>query len=152
MLQVFGLLAWAVVVFLAISWTIGCRTKARSPEGFSWVAATQVLSFYVVSLLFLVFDWNKLYILWLLPLIIFGAPFIALGGIPGVSQLVMAMTRLFVPVILIRISCRDHDEPPPDLLDETGSFRPRDQLTPEQERRADEYWERQTEKLRRMKG
>jgi hypothetical protein len=116
------------------------------------VAATQVLSFYVVSLLFLVFDWNKLHILWLLPLIIFGAPFIALGGIPGVSQLVMAMTRLFVPVILIGIPRRDHDEPPPDLLDETGSFRPRDQLTPEQQRRADEYWERQTEKLRRMKG
>jgi hypothetical protein len=152
MVQAVGWLAWAVGVFLAVSWTIGCRKKARSSEGFSWAAGIQVLSFYAVSLVFLVFDWNKLHIVWLLPIIIFGAPFIALGGVPGLSQLVMALTRLFVPVILMGIPGRDNDEPPPDLLDATGSFKPRDQLTPEQQRRADEYWKRQTEQLRRTRG
>lgn len=179
MLQVFGWIAWAAVVFLAVSWTIGCRTKARSSEGFSWAAGIQTLSFYVMSILFLVSDWNKLHMFWLIPAVISGAPFIALSGIvgvkaaflglplplkisgaplialgviPGLSQLVMALTRLFVSVIPIGIPRRDDDEPPPDLLDETGSFKPRDQLTPEQQRRADEYWTRQTEQLRRMRG
>ena len=44
------------------------------------------------------------------------------------------------------------DEPPPDLVDETGTFKPRAQMTPDEQRRADEYWRRQTERLRRMTG
>lgn len=55
-------------------------------------------------------------------------------------------------VSMLRALPVDPNEPPPDLLDETGSFKPRDQLTPEQQRRADEYWKRQIEQLRRMKG
>jgi hypothetical protein len=75
-----------------------------------------------------------MHILWLLPLIVFVAPFITtLGGMLGGS------------------SRHDLDEPPPDLLDETGTMKNRDQLTSEQQRRADEFWERQTEKLRSTK-
>jgi len=134
MLELLGWLNWMVAVVLAISWTIGCWRTARSPEGVSWAPVIQALSFYIVSVLFLVFGWNKMHILWLLPLIVFVAPFITtLGGMLGGS------------------SRHDLDEPPPDLLDETGTMKNRDQLTSEQQRRADEFWERQTEKLRSTK-
>lgn len=67
MSEVIGWIIWGIVAFWALSWTIGCRTNMRSQEGLQMATAVLTFFWWVVAILFLIFDWSRLHILSIAP-------------------------------------------------------------------------------------
>ena len=109
MSQIIGWAIWSIVVFLAISFAFGCRTYAKTGRGFQW--ATGILTFFLwfIAVLFLVSDWNKFHILWVVPMSFFAATFLASRGIPILSPLVLFATRVFLNIVLIGVPPTNED-------------------------------------------
>jgi hypothetical protein len=101
MLPVIGWIAWAGVVYLALTFAYRCRKYAAAKQGFQWATGVQTFFWWLIGVVFLLTQLNKLHIIWLVPVGFFGAQFIALGGIPVVSPLVLLATRAFLRLILI---------------------------------------------------
>ncbi|MDW8356228.1 MAG: hypothetical protein RMK57_17045, partial [Bryobacterales bacterium] len=89
MLEVIGWIAWATVVYVALSFAYGCRQYIASGQGFTWTTGVLTLFWWVIALFFLVTDVNKLHIIWLVPVAFVLAQFIGIVGIPVISPLVM---------------------------------------------------------------
>lgn len=100
MLKTLGWVVWAIAVLLAASWAYGLRAYARAGKHFTTATAVQTLFLWVISIGFLISDYNKLHILWLGPVSFVAAQFIAFVGIPILSPLVLLLTRGFVRVVL----------------------------------------------------
>lgn len=103
MIKIIGWLIWSIIAFLAISFAFGCRTYAKTGEAFQWTTGVQTFFFWLIAILFLIFDWNKLHILWVTPVAFFGAQFLVIGGVPILSPIVLFVTKLFLNIILIGI-------------------------------------------------
>ena len=104
MWHMIGWIAWGIIVFLAVSFAWGCRSYAKSGHGFQWATGVQTFFWWVISILFLVFGWNKLHILWIAPIAFFSARFLALGNIPILSPVVLFLSKLFLNIILVGIN------------------------------------------------
>jgi len=103
MWQIIGWIIWGLLVFFAISWAFGCRTYAKSGQGFQLATGVQTFYFWIIAFLFLVFEWNKLHILWVTPIAFFTANLLVHGGIPILSPLALFATRIFLSIILIGV-------------------------------------------------
>lgn len=100
--EIIGWIAWVVVAFFAVTFVIGLRRYEKSGHGFQWATATQAMFFCIIAVLFLLYDWNKLHIIWVAPLS-FVAAIIIFGGVPFLLPLVMLFTKMFVSIILIGV-------------------------------------------------
>ncbi len=103
MWQIIGWIIWTILAFLAISFTFGCRTYAKSGKGFQWDTGVLTFFFWIIAIFFLFFGWNKLHILWIIPTALFTAQFLVLSGIPILSPIILFATKIFLSVILIGI-------------------------------------------------
>jgi len=93
---IIGWTIWGVTAFLAISFAFGCRRYAKSGQEFQWTTGVQTFFWWIIATLFLIFDWNKLHILWIAPICFFSAQLLVLGGIPILSNFVMFATKGFL--------------------------------------------------------
>jgi len=91
------------MAFLAISFAFGCRRYVKSRQGFQWATGVQTFFWWIIPILFLIFDWNKLHILWVAPICFFSAQFLVIGGIPILSNVVMFATKMFLGIVLFGI-------------------------------------------------
>ncbi len=103
MWSVIGWIAWAVAAYLALTFAYGCRKYAAAGQGFQWATGVQTFFWWVISVVFLVAPLNKLHIIWLLPVGFLSGSFIALGGIPILSPVVLLLTRMFLALVLVGV-------------------------------------------------
>lgn len=103
MWQIIGWIVWGILFFLAISFAFSCRVYAKSGKEFQWATGVQTFFFWIIAILFLIFEWNKIHILWVAPTAFFVAQFLVLGRVPILSPLVLFVTRIFLNVVLIGI-------------------------------------------------
>lgn len=89
--------------FLAISFAWGCRSYAKSRQGFQWATAVQTFFWWIIAIIFLIFGLNKLHILWIAPIAFFSAQFLAFGSVPILSPIILSATRMFLSIILVGI-------------------------------------------------
>lgn len=103
MWQLVGWIVWGIIACLAISFSFGCRSYAKSGHSFQWATGVQTFFWWIIAILFLIFGWNKLHILWIGLIAFFSAQHFALGTIPILSPLILFATRMFLRIILIGI-------------------------------------------------
>ena len=103
MWSVIGWIAWVGVVFLAVTFAYGCRKCAAAGQDFQWATGVQTFFWWVIAVVFLITPFNKLHIIWLVPLGFFLAQFVALAGIPILSPLILLVTRMFLALVLIGV-------------------------------------------------
>jgi hypothetical protein len=82
MLQIIGWIVWGIVTFLAIALTRGWVRRSYSRQGKAYQMATWVQTFFlwVIVILFLVFEWNKLHLIWIAPILFFSAQVLVFLG------------------------------------------------------------------------
>jgi len=97
---------WGIVAVISISWAIGCRTYVARNQSLQWGTIASTMLLCTMTVLFIIFDWNKLHILWIAPLIIFVPQFIILSGIPILSPLLLALSSLFLKILTIGLTPR----------------------------------------------
>jgi hypothetical protein len=102
-IQIIGWIVWCIIIFLAISWAYSVRIYVKSGKGVHWATATQTLFLWIISALFLIFNWNKLHILWVAPISFFLAQLLVIGGVPILTPIVLFATRAFLKLILFGI-------------------------------------------------
>ena len=103
MWQIIGWIIWGIVAFLAISFAWGCRSYSKSRQGFQWATGVQTFFSWVIAILFLIFEWNKLHMLWIAPILFFSAQLLVLGRVPLLSPIILFATRMFLGIILIGV-------------------------------------------------
>lgn len=106
LIEIISWLIWGILVWFAVSWAIGCRVYVKSGRGIQWATASQTLFLCIISILFLIFDWNKLHILWIAPISILATGLIMIGKIPILRSLLLFITNLFMKLILIGVKSR----------------------------------------------
>lgn len=65
-INIVGWVAWALDVFLAISFTRGCRMCVKRGQQFQWLTALQTTIFWIVAAVFLLLPVPKVHIVWIL--------------------------------------------------------------------------------------
>jgi len=103
MWQIIGWIAWGILAFLALSFVFSCRVYAKSGKEFQWATGVQTFFFCIIAILFLIFEWNKLHILWAVPVAFFVAQFLVFVRVSILSPLVLSVTRIFLNVVLVGI-------------------------------------------------
>ena len=75
MLQIIGWIVWGIVTFLAIALTRGwvCRSYSRQGKAYRRATLVQTFVLWVIVILFLLFEWNKLHLIWIAPILFFSA-------------------------------------------------------------------------------
>lgn len=101
MLNVFGWIIWSLLLSVCVFWSYGCRKYSQSAHGVMWQTITSTLFFWIILIVFLIFDWNKLHILWLAPLVWLLSQFVILAGIPIITPLIMMILQIFMNLLLI---------------------------------------------------
>jgi hypothetical protein len=101
MWQIIGWIVWGIAALLAVSFAWGCRSYSKSGQGFQWATGVQTFFLWVVVILFLIFEWNKLHILWIAPISFFSARLLVLSRVPLLSPIILFATRTFLGIILI---------------------------------------------------
>lgn len=125
MWQIIGWTAWGIVVLVASLLSYGCRSHVKHGQYFNLGAGVQMLCFWVIVFLFLIFEWNKLHILWIAPLSfivtsLFFSYLLAFAKLPiplifilfGLLSPILIATRIFLSILLIGI------EKPPNYYTE----------------------------------
>jgi len=100
-LSIIGWVAWTFSTYLALSFAYGCRRMIRSGRSFQWATAVQTFFWWVIAVVFLFTPFNKLHILWLLPVLFFGAQFLVLSSVPLLTPAVLFLTRIFMKLVLL---------------------------------------------------
>ena len=100
---IIGWIVWGIVAFLAISFACGCRSYSKSGQGFQWTTGVQTFFWWVIAILFLIFEWNKLHMLWIAPILFFFAQLLVLGKVPLLSPIILFATRILFGIILIGV-------------------------------------------------
>ena len=103
MWQIIGWIIWAVLAYQAVGFAYGCRTYTKSGQGFQWATGIRTFFFWLIVILFLIFDWSKLHILWIAPIAYLAAPFLVMGRIPILSPFVLFATGIFLDLILVGV-------------------------------------------------
>ena len=100
---IIGWIIWSTVIFLIIWSIFGWRIKAKSGEEFDWKPYVSTPFLLIISILFLIFDWHKLHLLWILPIVLLGIPSLVIKKIPVASPLILSITRIFQNLVLVGI-------------------------------------------------
>jgi len=79
MWQVIGWIIWCLLVLFAISLTFGCWKYIKTGQRLQMATCIQTLFFWIVVILFLIFEWDKVHIIWIALLAFFGAQILAIG-------------------------------------------------------------------------
>lgn len=103
MFKIAGWVIWALVTLYAVSFVFGCRTYAKAGQAFHMTTGVQTFLLCLISALFLALNWHKLHMLWVVPIVYFGASFLVLSNIPVLSPLILGATRIFLKIALIGI-------------------------------------------------
>jgi hypothetical protein len=98
-----GWIIWGLLVCVALTWTWGIRVYMKRGQGepVQFTTATQTMFLWFIVILFSIFNWNKLHILWVVPISIFLAQLLIIGGIPILSSIFQNLTKLFLKIILV---------------------------------------------------
>ena len=96
-----GWIIWGILTFLAVSFLLGCRRYASSGERFQQATGIQTFLLWIVAVFFLFFSWNKIHILWIVPVLMLLAPIIT--QIPILSTVVLFVTKIFLSIVLVGI-------------------------------------------------
>ncbi len=92
-----------------IAGVVNCRIRAKE-RGVDAAAGTTIFFFLLTAILFLAFGWNKLHMIWVLPVALFTIPFLVAKKIPIASPIALSATRIFQKMILVGIKPKIPDE------------------------------------------
>ena len=103
MWKIIGWTIWSIITFLAIWGVYSWRKKVESGEEFDWTPYSITLSFWVISILFLIFDWHKLHLLWIVPIAFMTISSAVLNQTPIVSSILLFAIQLFQKIALVGV-------------------------------------------------
>jgi len=103
MAQIIGWTVWGMVVFLAVSFAWGHRFYSKSGQVFQCAIGIQTFFWWIIAILFLIFEWNKLHIIWIAPTLFCSAQLLVLGRVPLLSPIILFVTEIFLDIILIGV-------------------------------------------------
>lgn len=109
-IQIIGWLIWVVVLIWAVLWTIGWRIAAVSQKPMQKSTGVFIFFLWVIDVLFFIFDWNKLHILWAIPVSFVFSMFVVLPGIPIISTIVLFLSGLFLAIVCVGWSKNNQKE------------------------------------------
>src|SRR3989337_3188578 len=69
MVSFIGWIIWGTLVFFAINWTFGVIYYLKTKKKVTKATILQTVSFWIIAIVFLLTSWNKLHLIWLVPLI-----------------------------------------------------------------------------------
>jgi len=101
MTQIIGWVIWSFVVLLAVWGVFSRRARAKFGENLDEEVFVVTPSLWIISILFLIFDWHKLHLLWIVPIAFVATPF--LQKIPIVSPLILFVTGIFQKIVLVGV-------------------------------------------------
>ena len=110
MWQIIGWIIWSLITFLGIAGIYYCRKSANSEQGLDFISSTYICCLWLISILFLVSDWNKLHIIWSAPIILFLIPTIIRKNVPVISSIMAYSIGAFLTVILAKTKANLLDE------------------------------------------
>lgn len=142
-MQVVGALLWIIGAVLTISWAYGVRRYVRSGQGISQQTVNQTMLFALSLLVVPVFGLSPFHLLWMFPV----------AFILGALSLAFPFSTLSVPGRMFGAICcvglkRAQSAEALNLFDKDGNYKPRDQMTPEEQKAFDAEMTRLTEKLK----
>jgi len=68
---IIGWILWVLLAFIAFSLSLGCWTYIKQGRRVQRATVMQAILFVLLAIIFIVFDWNKIHIVWAAPLIFF---------------------------------------------------------------------------------
>jgi hypothetical protein len=142
-MQVVGVLLWIGTAFITIFWAYGIRSYVRSGQGVSQQTVNQTMMFALSLIIVPIFGLSPFHLLWIFPVsFVFGMlsfvfPF-SLLSVPG---------RTFGTICCIGLTQRQATGSI-NLFDKDGNYKPRDQMTPEEQKAFDAEMRRLTQKLK----
>ena len=74
MWQIIGWVIWSLVALLAVWGSLSWRIKAKFGENLDGESYVITPSLWIISILFLIFDWHKLHLLWIVPIAFIATP------------------------------------------------------------------------------
>ncbi len=95
-----GWIVWWINAYLAYNFASGVRNWSKAGKRVTEAGVVQSFLFLLIAIVFLVTSWNKINIIWLIPVVIVGGNFIALGGIPIVSPLIMFCATFYKSLLV----------------------------------------------------
>lgn len=69
MVSFIGWIIWGTLVFFAINWTFGIFYYLKTGKSVTKAIILQTASFWIIAVAFLLTGWNKLHLIWLVPLV-----------------------------------------------------------------------------------
>lgn len=110
MWKIIGWAIWGIVALLSLWGVFNNRNKIKSGHNFNFATGMVIFFMWIIAVLFLVFDWNKIHILWLLTVMLFPIPFLVLEKIPLLSPFFIFTTEIFWSIALIGINIEPSEE------------------------------------------
>ena len=110
MWQTIGWIIWGILALLAVWGVFINRKQVKSGQDFNFSGGMVILFVWIIAVLFLVFGWNKLHILWVLPIALFSVPFFITEKIPAISSLTIFLTKVFGGGVLVGIEIEPFEE------------------------------------------
>ena len=98
-MKVAGWITWGIVTALALYFIFCIRMSFVMGHPFTIAITVETFLLFISSILFLIFKWNKLHLLWILPVIFLGTNLIL--TIPIISHILIFLTNIFMKIILI---------------------------------------------------
>ena len=131
MWQIIGWVIWILVALLAVWSALSWRVRAKFGEKLDGEAYVITPSLWIISILFLIFDWHKLHLLWIVPIAFIATPF--LKKIPIVSPLILFATGMFRKVVLVGVKPAEFDPSEREGSDENREEREEEDIEVEVE-------------------
>ena len=110
MWDIIGWVIWGILTFLGIWGIFVNRRHVKSGRDFNFTGGMVIVFEWIFIVLFLVFDWNKLHIVWSIPITIFSVPFLVTQKIPFLSHIFIWITRVFWATALMGAPARTYQE------------------------------------------
>lgn len=96
--KIVGWILWCIVGWLTLSFSYGCRRAIKGGKNFHIATGVQTFLWLLIVIIFLFTNWNKLHILWLIPVVFLGSSFIL--QIPILRRIVLFISFFYLAILL----------------------------------------------------
>ena len=99
-----GWILWTVVVYLALSFVYGTRKYIRAGVPMQEATIVQTFFWWVIAIVFILTGWNKLHVLWIVPIAFYLGQLIGISRFPPIiAPIVLVLSRVFASIVLIGV-------------------------------------------------
>lgn len=120
MWNLIGWIIWGILTLLGIWGIFINRRHVKSGGDFNFPGGMTIFFGWIVIFSFLVFDWNKLHLIWTFPITLLSVPFLVTQKIPFVSRVFILLTKAFWTMALLGVPLSSRQEEEIEEKEESG--------------------------------